>query len=208
MRDLRYLPDLRTSLLVETMMISPHCPDHGRLVLDLALGRLDDDAAAEAESISESCPVCRVWWQEQFEGGVAEVVDDAVAAAFTDLELPVRRRSHGWMAAAAAVVMALGVGAIWVSQSATTMDEVLAPRTASIQTFDFEIPETAGEFVMVEVPDPDPAPVVHPVAQRVIVEETLIAEASPAEVVVEDSSESLFAGSFESGDLGAWVPSI
>ena len=188
-------------------MISPNCPDHGRLVLDLALGRLDDDAAAEAESISESCPVCRAWWQEQFEGGVAEVVDDAVSAALTDLELPVRRRSHGWMAAAAAVVMALGVGAIWVSQNRTSMDEVVAPRTASIQTLDFEIPETVDEFAMVEAPNPDPVPVVRSVAQRVIVEETLIVEASSDEVVVEDSSESLFAGSFESGDLGAWVPS-
>jgi len=189
------------------MMIFPNCPDHGRLVLDLALGRLDDDAAAEAESVGESCPVCRAWWQEQLEGGAAQVVDEAVASTFSGLRLPARRRSHGWMAAAAAVVMALGVGTIWVSQSRTSMDEVTAPRTALIQTLDFESWEAAGEFALVEAPDPDPAIVVRPVAQRVISEETLITEASSAEVVVEDSSESLFAGSFESGDLSAWVPS-
>ena len=189
------------------MMISPNCPNHGRLVLELALGRLDDDAAAEAESISESCPVCRAWWQEQFEGGAAEVVDDSVATAFTDLQLPARRRSHGWMAVAAAVVMALGVGTIWVSQSRTSMDEVTAPQTASIQTLDFEIPDAVSEFARVEIPDPEPETVVQPTIESASTEGILIAEASPAEVVVEDSSESVFAGSFESGDLSAWVPS-
>ncbi len=81
-----------------------------------------------------------------------------------------------------------------------------APRTASIQTLDFERPETVAEFARVEVPDPDPAPGASAVAQRVIAEETLVAEASPIEVADEDTSKALFAGSFESGDLGAWVP--
>jgi len=190
---------------VEKMMIFPNCPDHERLVLDLALGRLDDEAAIEAESISESCPVCRAWWREQFEGGVAEVVDDAVAAAFNNIELPARRRSHGWMAAAAAVAMAFGVGTIWVSQSSMTVDEVVAPRTASIQTFDFENPDAVSEFAKVEVPDPDPAPIEQPVARRVIAEETLIVAATP--VVVEEPSDSLFSGGFETGQLDDWVPS-
>ena len=30
-------------------MIAPSCPEHERLVLDLALGRLDDGSAVEAE---------------------------------------------------------------------------------------------------------------------------------------------------------------
>jgi hypothetical protein len=191
---------------METMMIPPNCPDHQRLVLDLALGRLDDEAAIAAESIGESCPVCRAWWQEQFDGGAAEVVDDAVAAGFTDLKLPRRRSNRGWMAAAAAVVMALGVGTIWVSQKHAPMDETMALRTASIQKLDFESFNEADEFAMIEVPDPDPAPVARTLAQRSIVEETTVDVASPVEVASADSSKTLFVGSFESGDLGAWVP--
>ena len=187
-------------------MISPNCPEHGRLVLDLALGRLEDDAAARAEAVSETCPICRAWWQQQFGGAVTEAVDDAVAATFSDLQLPARRRNHGWMAAAAAIVMAFGVGTLWVSQRATKADDVAAPRVASIQTLDFEIPDTVGEFATIEVPDPDPAPVVRAVFPRVIVDETVIAESSPTVVAVEESSKVLFAGSFETGDLGAWVP--
>ncbi len=187
-------------------MIPPNCPDHQRLVLDLALGRLDDEAAIAAESIGESCPVCRAWWQEQFDGGAAEVVDDAVAAGFTDLKLPRRRSNRGWMAAAAAVVMALGVGTIWVSQKHAPMDETMALRTASIQKLDFESFNEADEFAMIEVPDPDPAPVARTLAQRSIVEETTVDVASPVEVASADSSKTLFVGSFESGDLGAWVP--
>lgn len=187
-------------------MIPPNCPDHGRLVLDLAQGRLDDEAAAEAESISESCPICRAWWQDEFEGGDVDVVDEAVAATFSDLQLPKRRRNHRWVAAAAAVVMALGVGSLWVTQNNVAVDERVATQTVSIQTFDFESPEAVSEFVRVDVPDPDPAPVANSTPPRVIVENTMIATAVPV-VVEEESSETLFAGSFESGDLGAWVPS-
>jgi len=187
-------------------MNHPSCPEHDRLVLDLVLGRLDDEAAIEAESASESCPVCRVWWQQQFDGAVAEAVDDAVATAFNDLRLPARRRNHGWMAAAAAILMAFGVGTLWLSQRATTAHDVAAPRVASIQTLDFETPDTVGEFAVVEVPDPDLAPVVRAAVPRVIVEETVIAESSPTVVADQESPKVLFAGSFESGDLGAWVP--
>lgn len=186
-------------------MISPNCPDHGRLVLDLALGRLDDAAAAEAESISESCPTCRAWWNEQFEGEAADVVDAAVAVALTDLRLPERRRSRGWIAAAAAIVMAFGVGTLWVAQNNTKVDEDVAPQMVAIQTFDFEVPEAVAEFARVEVSDPDSAPIEQPSPQRVFAEEDLAAVAAPVEV--EESSEPLFSGSFESGDFGGWVPS-
>lgn len=187
-------------------MMTPNCPDHDRLALDLALGRLDDEAAAEAESIGGSCPVCREWWHRQFGGEAAETVDRAVSATFGGLQLPKRRRHHGWMAAAAAVAMAFGVGTLWVAQRATTTDDGTAPRTASIRTLDFEIPEAVSEFARIEVPDPDPDPVAQSVARSVIVEETIIAESAPTRVADEDSSKVLFAGSFESGDLGAWVP--
>jgi len=187
-------------------MNSPNCPDHGRLVLDLALGRLDDAAVFEAETISESCPVCREWWREQFCGDVAAVVDEAVAVTFSDLQLPRRRRVYGWMAAAAAVVMTLGVGTIWVSQGTGSMDEVAAPRVASIRAITFEPSDATAEFIQIEAPDPEPVPIGRPAAQESLVEEILIAEAAPAEFVVDRPSDALFAGGFESGDLGAWVP--
>ena len=187
-------------------MNSPNCPDHGRLVLDLALGRLDDAAAFEAESISESCPVCREWWREQFSSDAAAVVDEAVAVTFSDLQLPARRRGYGWMAAAAAVVMTLGVGTIWVSQGKGSMDEVAAPRVASIQTITFEPSYEPAEFVLIEAPDPDPVPVERPAALEPLAEEILIATASPAEVVVGHPSDALFVGGFESGGLEDWVP--
>ena len=111
-------------------MHSPNCPDHGRLVLDLAMGRLEDAAALEAESASTSCPVCRGWWLERFEGGPAGVVDEAVAATFSNLQLPARRRGYGWMAAAAAVVMTFGVGTIWMLQGTTPTEETPTLRAA------------------------------------------------------------------------------
>lgn len=189
-------------------MIPPNCPEHGRLVLDLALGRLEDEAAIRAEAVSESCPVCRAWWQQHFGHAEVGTVDDAVAATFGILRLPARRHNHGWLAAAAAMVMAFGVGTLWVSYRATTTYSPSAPKTASIRTLDFEVPEAIGELAVIEVPDPDPdpAPVAMAVAAQVTIEETVIAEASPAVVADEESSKVLFAGSFESGDLGAWVP--
>jgi len=187
-------------------MNSPNCPDHGRLVLDLALGRLDDAAAFEAESISESCPVCREWWQEQFGSDAAVVVDEAVAAAFSDLQLPARRPGYGWMAAAAAVVMTLSVGTIWLTQGTGSVDEVASPRVASITTMTFEPSDASAEFVLIEAPDPEPLPVELPAVQEPLVEEIHIAEAAPTEVVGDRSSDALFTGGFETGDLGDWVP--
>lgn len=185
-------------------MNSPNCPDHGRLVLDLALGRLDDAAAIEAESISESCPICRAWWREQFESEAAAVVDAAVAATFSDLQLPERRRGYGWMAAAAAVIMTLGVGSLWVSQRTASIDEVKAPRVASIQTITFEPSDATEAFALVEAPDPAPAAV--PTAQESPAEEFPVVDAVQTEVVVERQSGVVFAGGFETGDLGEWEP--
>jgi len=190
------------------MMHSPNCPEHGRLVLDLALGRLDDGASVTAESLSESCPVCREWWREQFDSDAAASVDEAVAAVFSDLRLPARRRGYGWMAAAAAVVMTLGVGSIWVLQGPTDLgDEVAEPRVASIRTITFEPSDEAAEFILIEAPDPESDPVGHQTAQEPPAGEILVAEASPTESVVDGSSGVLFAGGFETGDLGGWVPS-
>lgn len=187
-------------------MHSPNCPDHGRLVLDLALGRLDDAAAIEAENVGASCPVCRAWWQGQFEGGAAEVVDEAVAAAFAGLRLPARRRGFRWMAAAAAVVVALAVGTIWVSQSTTPVAETPASRMAAIRTITFEPSEAAGAFALIEAPDPEPADLMQAVVREASSGAPVVAEAVQAEVAAERPAGILFAGGFESGRLEDWVP--
>jgi len=86
-------------------MRPPTCTDHGRLALDLALGRLDDAGARRAEDALESCPACGVWWQEAFGGGRTAELDAAVAAGFEAAELPRRRSGALWVAAAAAAVV-------------------------------------------------------------------------------------------------------
>jgi hypothetical protein len=96
-------------LFVETMMDCPRCPDHGRKVLDLALGRLDDEDGVRAEKILRSCDVCSGWWQAHLEGDAASVVDSAVGEAWAGFSAPRRRRLRPWLAAAAAVVFALTV---------------------------------------------------------------------------------------------------
>lgn len=90
------------------MMLPPTCPAHGRLALDLALGRLDDAGAMRAEATRESCNACRQWWRMTFESDAAETVDRAVAAGLSTVVLPRRRQSWLWLAAAAAIVVALG----------------------------------------------------------------------------------------------------
>lgn len=87
------------------------CQDHGRLVLDLALGRLDDDRARVAERARQTCPSCRSWWEDSLEGEPAVEVDRAVAEAFASFEAPrnLHRSSHQrlWLAAAAVFVVAV-----------------------------------------------------------------------------------------------------
>jgi hypothetical protein len=194
------------------MMIPPNCPDHGRLVLDLALGRLDDVEAAKAEAARASCPVCEAWWRENLEGEIAESIDRSLTVVFADLELPRRRRGHSWMAAAAAVVMTLGAGTLWLTQNMPTVDPVELDRTASIQAMNFEDPEVVYELTDVEIPDPETPDSGAVAAETIEIrgvagEAVVIAEAATLEVAVEAEPEQLFSGGFESGDLGAWVPS-
>jgi hypothetical protein len=93
----------------------PACPDHGRTVLDLARGRLDDVRAVEAEQVLESCPLCRAWWRENLEGTAADLVDEAVEQSFAAFQPPRRRRIAVWMPAAAAVLLMVGAGLLWNS---------------------------------------------------------------------------------------------
>lgn len=199
-------------------MISPNCPEHARLVLDLALGRLDDGSAAEAEVARETCPVCRIWWRAELGGEDMAQVDDVVASVFNDLELPDRRRGHGWLALAAAAVMALGATTLWLVQSPTTqspgsVEPVIVERMAAIGSMDFEAPSAIPAqvvrpsndfgrmFVAVENGDSQTG------NQHLGAGEIVTADAGAEHGPVAAESESLFSGRFESGDLGDWVPS-
>ncbi|MCU0302909.1 MAG: hypothetical protein MUC56_02470 [Thermoanaerobaculales bacterium] len=196
-------------------MNAPSCPDHGRLALDLALGRLDDQAALEAERALGSCPHCRAWWGDRLEGEAVAMVDEAVAAALAGLRLPGRRRGHGWVALAAALVMAIGATTLWLARR-----PVVGPaspetpvRVAVITTFDFEAPATTpAERGPALAGEPGAAePVFVPTGPRSTVADPgpatgeALPEAAAAPPVVE--TEPLFAAGFESGDLGGWVPS-
>jgi hypothetical protein len=199
------------------MMMNPNCPEHERLVLDLALGRLDDDDAARAEDVKDSCPVCREWWSTQFEGEAIDLVDDAIASVFEDVDLPRRRRSHGWMALAAAVVMSLGATALWMVQrpvapAPNAIEPVIVERIAAIQSMDFENPSTVVAHTIESEPETREPAVGEPSTDRIsevapVADEIVVAEAAPAELPRAPEPEPLFSGSFESGDLSGWVPS-
>jgi hypothetical protein len=200
------------------MMMSPNCPDHGRLVADLALGRLDDADALRAEELRESCADCRRWWQQQFSGEAHDRVDDVVASALAGLRLPARRRGHGWMALAAAVIMAFGATSLWLIQRPVQPGPVIndrdstpIERVATIRTLDFE---SADDEMLVVHSAAEPAE--EPVAERAVshppvvdVEPVaLIAQtALPPPETTADKPEALFSGDFESGDLSDWGPS-
>ena len=90
-------------------MTVSNCPEHGNLVLELARGRLDDRRAMEAEAVRRDCAVCAQWWGDTFgDEGVAEL-DSAVAEVFQSF-VPPKHRRFGWLAAAAAAVLAVGLG--------------------------------------------------------------------------------------------------
>ena len=193
-------------------MLPPNCPDHGRLALDLALGRLDGVESTAAEIVSSSCPTCRAWWRENLEGEAADLVDRAVAGVFAELQLPGRQRGHRWLAAAAAAVMTLGVGTLWLIERSPSVNPVAPERTAAIQTINFEDPSVVRQLSDAEIPNPELEPVdVLVVEERgrreVSVDEPTVTEAATTERAIAPEPEPLFAGGFESGNLGAWVPS-
>lgn len=156
------------------------CPDHGDLMLELALGRLDDREAERAEELRTSCAGCGQLWSSSFDEPALAVVDAAVAGAFAGFHAP-RHRRRGWWAAAAAVLV-LGIGAtslLWrggedpavASRQPATSDSVLS-------VWDFE-------------------------------NGTLAAEASPTVVearvqTAAEGEDAVFTNDLESGDLASW----
>jgi hypothetical protein len=89
------------------------CSAHDRLVWDLALGRLSDAAAEDAEQVRATCPTCGAWWREELEGDGAAAVELEAGAAFARFSPPHRQVVPWWLAAAAILVLALAGGLLW-----------------------------------------------------------------------------------------------
>lgn len=159
----------------------PTCPTHGRLVLDLALGRLADDAAAEAENVRSVCTSCATWWREELEGPEAAELEHVLSASFASFVPPARRRMPRWMSVAAAATLAVGAGLVWYQhRSDPQMLTKVQPTAVSVATFDGDsdgngsIDVTDSGFVAVH------------------------AGAAP--------EDAIFADSLDNGDLTGWTP--
>jgi hypothetical protein len=111
------------------------CPEHGDLMRELARGCLDDERSLRAETVREECADCARWWNETFSGEAYDAVDAAVAEAISSFVPPVRRR-YRWLAAAAALVLAVGIGAV----SMLWRDDQIShpPSSDVVSTWDFE----------------------------------------------------------------------
>ncbi len=162
----------------------PDCPDHGRLVLDLAQGRLDDRASAAAESVLASCPVCAGWWREELEGELAASLDATVATAFGHFR-PARRRVPVWMPAAAAATLAVGAVALWYGGHNVALED--PNRGALVQeSFDSDL---NGDGT---IDTSDLGFTVHVVGQ-------------PSAAEPGTSNDVIFADSLDSGELAGWT---
>jgi len=155
-----------------------NCPEHGDLMCDLARGRLDDERSIWAETVRENCADCARWWKEAFSCEAYDAVDGLVAEAISSF-VPPARRSYKWLAAAAAVVLAVGIGAT----SMLWRDAQTAPKDASevVSTWDFEA-GTLNEAVA---------------ATGEVTDGSDEVNGNPA----------MFIGDFESGDLSSWSTS-
>jgi hypothetical protein len=159
----------------------PNCPDHANLVLELARGLLDDREALRAENVRQGCVHCKAWWSETFNSEAMAAVHEAVAESFSDFRAPARRR-RAWLAAAAAAVLAIGIGAtsVFWSGSGERQAGPIAPESngAVLATWDFEDGKAPAVSASVsDAPAPD--------AERA-------------------SDPAVFNSDLESGDLSGW----
>lgn len=156
----------------------PTCPEHETLVLDLARGRLNDADAIRAEIVLESCPVCAEWWNTTFADPATAQVDAAVAEAFAGFSR-VSGRRRGWLAAAAAAVLAVGIGTTTMLWQGGETAPVVAEQGggAVLSVWDFE----DGELSPVS------------------------AATTPTASEPGDTENAVFVNDLESGDLGAWT---
>jgi len=162
-------------------MTAPTCPEHGSVMLELARGRLEDRRAMEAEAVRRDCTVCARWWDDTFGDGRTAELDAAVAEAFESFVRP-RARRFGWLAAAAAVVLAVALGttALLWHEADTTLSCSNSSSAASevLSTWDFE----DGELEAASVPESEP----------------------PTAVDRASGETAVFRSDLESGDLSSW----
>jgi hypothetical protein len=156
------------------------CPEHADLMLELARGRLDDERALQAETVRLVCASCSRTWEDTHSSDAFAAVEAAVEEAFAMFEPPVRRR-HGWLAAAAAAVLAIGLGTtvlVWRSAEKSPRSAVGASSESTVlSALDFE------DGVVSAANDADDAPT----------------PAGPTE-----SGSAVFRSDLESGDLSGW----
>lgn len=161
------------------------------MVRDLALGRLDDRAAATAEEALATCPTCSRWWEVTFEGEAAGEVDAVVASAIATFQAPAatRRWRTGFLAAAAMLLIGLGISTVTRYTPApvpNATDEIVASVETTTGTLvaalDFEsgLVDAHASVEVVSKPAPLPAP--KPAATEAVVN----------------------AVSMETGDLSGW----
>jgi hypothetical protein len=157
------------------VMILPNCPNHGDLMRELARGRLDDERSFAAESVREDCPHCASWWAGVFGGDAFDAVETAVADEIASFTPPVRRRRE-WLAVAATVVLAIGIGGVSVMWRG---NQAAPPHVDGIvSTMNFEagaLTETVSE-----------------------------ADGAAAENGEVSTEASVFSSDLESGDLSTW----
>ena len=159
-------------------MHAPACPDHGRLVLDLALGRLDDRAAITAEAVRVACPECAAWWRSELEGAAASAVDQAVGSAFASFQPPASSWVARWLPVAAAATLAAGAGLLWYQHGAVETSVATVP-TSPLAQESFEGDRDGNGVVGLE----DLGFAVH----------------------VEKTSDVIFTETLEDGELAGWT---
>ena len=160
-------------------MRAPNCPDHEHLVLDLALGRLDDRSAAEAEAVRLSCPSCAGWWRSELEAATFVAVDLAVGSVFAAFQPPARSRVTRWLPVAAAAALAAGAGVLWYQHGAVQSPGSTTPAGPLAQeSFDGD---RDGDGV-------------------------IGIEDLGFTVKVEQAREAIFADTLDGGELAGWTP--
>jgi hypothetical protein len=173
---------------METMVTMPTCPDHGRLLRDLALGRLDDRDAAHAEQVLASCSACRAWWRDNLEGEPAAAVEREVAQVFATFQAPVRHRVSPWLAAAAALFIV--IGGLLVIQ---TLGPIAPPADVTASSSQqLPLAAASGEVLFADG------------LESGEVKGWIIEAGQPAAQEAAADTGALFVNGLESGDLSGW----
>jgi hypothetical protein len=162
-------------------MTAPNCPKHGNLVLELARGRLDDREAMRAEQARVGCGHCAGWWNRSFGDNSLSVIDTVVGDVFSGWAPPARRR-QAWLAAAAAAVLAVGLG------TATLMW-----RDGQVSRSGASAAATVGDVVSVMDFE-------EPMAHETIT----VADVASHEADEPDGEAAVFESGLETGDLSGW----